>query len=135
MATGLWVKITTVDHPASKPVGEESRFNIGAVMVPPIEGDSADVPKAGNSGEYRWVHYEGVTLAEYEAKLPEAIRTATVETVVDGVTYQIPDPNAQQGALRFIRPERNRLRTKADFGADVREGDKRTIMDRLTGRR
>lgn len=135
MARGLWVKITTVDHPASKPAGVESRFNIGASMVPPHEGDSADVPKAGNAGEYRWVHYEGVTLAEYEAKLPESVRNATVETVVDGVTYQIPDPHAQQGVLRFINPQKHRLRSKVDFAADVREGDKRTIIDRLTGQR
>lgn len=125
---GLWVAVTTKDHPfsydaATGPVTESERFNIGAV-ISWIEGDDQKLPPmpaedAYSAKYYRWIFYAGATAADFMAKLP---------------ADQRDDETAIKGNLRLINDQKSSVRPKADIAADVRQADKRTIMDRLLGR-
>lgn len=125
---GLWVAVTTKDHPfsydaATGPVTPSERWNIGAIVAW-HEGDDQKLPPMPNEEAYsakfyRWIFYAGVTELDLQAKLPTDRRS---------------DPTNVKGGLRLINDQKSSVRPKADLDADVRQADKRTVMDRILGR-
>ncbi len=78
---GLWIAVTTSDHPVSydpavgKVTGQE-RWQVGAI-VDCFEGNDEPMPEAGSERvggkQYRWLFYAGMTKAQLHAFLAMGI--------------------------------------------------------------